>query len=259
MKIHSLYYHNPTPSQLEKMIRYHAKKGYRFISMAEFREIYLVRKKINEKVCLITLDDGWQGNLELLPLLEKYQCPICVFVATEPCVSGNYWWEYVRHNTSESELQTFKNLPYKQFYKKLEQYKKITSISRSAMTTDELKAFAKHPLVTIQSHTVNHPILTNSPDDVLDMELKESKRILEEICGYEMYAFSYPNGSLTEREVNAVSKYYDLAFTIVSKHISLDNNRYLLPRMDLTGQFWRDWLKINGLWPFKLVKLLRGY
>ena len=109
-------------------------------------------------------------------------------------------------------------------------------------------------MVTIQSQTVNHPILTNSPEDILAMELKESKVELEQLTRKEVYAFSYPNGSLTEREVQACKQYYKLAFTTEQRHIELSDDLYLLPRYALTGQFFRDLLKVWGIW--KWLKIM---
>ena len=126
--------------------------------------------------------------------------------------------------------------------------KQQITLNRSAMTKEQLIDLAKHPLITIQSHTVNHPILTNSPDDVLDMELKSFKKTLEAYIGNQFNAFSYPNGSLTSREVDACKRYYKLAFTTEQRHIKLSDDLFLLPRYALTGQYYRDLLKVWGVW-----------
>ena len=44
-------------------------------------------------MAFISLDDGWRGNLKLLPIFEKYKVPMCIFITTGPIESGNYWWE----------------------------------------------------------------------------------------------------------------------------------------------------------------------
>lgn len=250
MKIHSMYYHNPTPSALEKMIKRYLRKGYRFLSMDDFRGIFLEKRTVNEKLCLVTLDDGWKGNLNLLPVIEKYHVPITIFVTTEPVDSGNYWWEFITKERGRKEMIKFKELPYIKFYSELAEAKKILSLSRSSINQNDLEQLAKHPLVSIHSHTVNHPILTSIPNDVLDMELRESQEKLEEVTGNSVYAFSYPNGSFSDREMNAAKKYYDLAFTTEQRHISLEDDPYKLPRVALTGAYYKDLLKIWGVWPY---------
>lgn len=251
-KIHSLYYHNPSPLGFERMIVYHKKRGYRFIAVGELYEILKEKRTVHEKLAFISLDDGWQGNLRLVPVIEKYQVPVCIFVATEPLQSGNFWWEYVAHEAGPAQMLEFKKLPYQDFYGQLEGFKQRNRLNRSAMTCEELLSLSCHPLVSIQSHTVNHPILTHSPGDVLDMELHDSKVWLADFTGKDVYAFSYPNGSLTAREVEACKRYYKIAFTTEQNHISAGDDMFLLPRYALTGQYHHDLLKVWGIW--KVVK-----
>ena len=255
-KIRSLYYHNPTPEMFEKMVKHHKRYGYTFISIRKLYEILTQQKPVKGKFVFISFDDGWQGNLQLLPIIEKYNVPICVFVSTEPLVSGNFWWEYVSKELDYNELQLFKKLPYKDFYNQLEGYKESHQLSRSAMTVEDLTNISKHPLISIQSHTVNHPILTSLPENILENELANSKNGLETLTGQPIFAFSYPNGSLSEREIKAVKRHYSIAFTTEQKNISLTDDIYTLPRYALTGQFYRDLLKVLGIWmPIKGIFL----
>ena len=248
MKIISLYYHDPIVSGFEKMIRYWQKKGYRFISIDEVRDIMLSKKELKEKVAFITLDDGWHQNLELLPIIEKYNVPICIFISIQPVVEGNFWWEYVGKIYDKQGVNQFKLLPYEEFYKQLNAIKQKVELQRSAMTIDEVRQISKHPLVSIQAHTVNHPILTSVPDDVLEMEMRDGKKILEEWIGKKVYAFSYPNGRNTKRESNMAHRYYDIAFTTIQNNIHPTDDIMLLSRFSLTGQWPRDLLKAKGIW-----------
>ena len=248
-KILSIYYHNPKPEQLDRLLRRFTSKGYRFISVEELYSILSEKKTVNEKLGFISLDDGWQGNLQLIPVLEKYNAHLCIFVTTEPLTSGNYWWEFITKERGREGMIKFKSLPYDVFCRQLADAKRSIHLDRSSMTVDELKTISAHPLVSIQSHTVNHPILTNVPDDVLKNELTESKKILESLCNSEIFAFSYPNGSLSDREVIAVSKVYTIAFTVEQRHIKMMDNIILLPRVALAGDYYKDLLKIYGIWP----------
>lgn len=253
--IKSLYYHNPSVQGFEKMVAYYQKRGYRFIDLQELYDILGKRKPLTEKLAFVSFDDGWQGNFQLIPIIEKYQVPICIFVATEPLESGNFWWEYVAKYMGVKKMFQFKNLPYGEFYKQLAEIKKRISLKRSAMTQEQVMKLVRHPLVTIQSHTVNHPILTHVPDDILHSELNDSKVILERITGEEIFAFSYPNGSLTSREVDACKLHYKLAFTTEQRDIKLGDDLFLLSRYALTGQYHRDLLKVWGIWKW-LKKIL---
>lgn len=255
-KIHSLYYHNPRVEGFEKMVRWHKKRGYRFLSVGELQDILHRKEPIRERLAFISFDDGWHGNLRLLPVIEKYEVPICIFVATEPLASGNFWWEYVAAEIGYVQMQGFKRLDYDEFYRQLAGYKQRNPLERSAMTIDDLVQLSRHPLVSIQSHTVNHPILTHCPDNVLEQELAESKRVLAELTGNDVYAFSFPNGSLTAREVDACKRHYSIAFTTEPRNIAITDNIHQLPRYALTGNYRRDLLKLWGVWKY-LKKLKR--
>src|SRR5579884_1732902 len=46
----------------------------------------------------------------------------------------------------------------------------------------------------IGSHTVTHPVLTRLPLDEVDHELRDSRRMLEDLLGREVTSFGYPRG-----------------------------------------------------------------
>lgn len=257
--IRSLYYHNPNPEGFEAVIRHLHSKGYKFISIDELYD-RLKRNDTKGKLAYVSFDDGWQGNLKLIPIIEKYNVPITIFIAVKPITDGNYWWEFVAKKVGYSKMQDFKKLPHNKFESQLKQVKnEVGALERSAMTMDELKEISKHLLVSIQSHTVNHPILTKLPNDMLEFELKESQKQLEEITGKEVFAFSYPNGSLTDREINATKKYYKIAFSTEQNNIRISDDIYTLPRYALTGNYKLDLLKLYGLWKYmrKLKNLIK--
>lgn len=258
MKIISFYYHAPYVDGVEKIIRYYQKRGYRFISVEELLEVMRVSERVKERLAFLSLDDGWKQNFDLLPIIEKYQVPICIFVSTQPVIEGNFWWEYVGKVRDKQGVNQFKLLPYNEFYRQLDEIKKTVMLTRSAMTLEEVKEISKHPLVSIQAHTVNHPILTSVPDNVLEKEMKDSKKILEEWIGKEVIAFSYPNGRNTSRESEMARKYFDISFTTVQRNIDINDDIMLLPRYSLTGQWPRDLLKVKGIW-WRLKHLLQAF
>lgn len=251
-KVSSIYFHDPSPELFEMVLKWYKKHHYRVISLTELETLLKDGKEPKEKVGFISFDDGWRSNLDLLPICEKYNAPITVFVATEPLVSGNYWWEYVEKKYDSAAKEALKKKPETEFYKELAQLKTETKLERSAMTVEELIEFAKHPLVTIQSHTVNHPIITNLTDETLQMELVESKRQLEELTGDTIDVFSYPNGNVGQREIDALKKAgYKYAFTTEALDFDVENYQpYLLPRMamNMHGGRYDNLAKLTGIW-----------
>lgn len=243
--IKSIYYHSPTPAQLERTIKWLQSKGYRFISCDELYDCVANKRPIKEKLVFLSLDDAWQSNLLLIPILEKYNVPVTIFAPAEPIESGNYWWEYV----PKEECEHFKTLAYDEFCKYLELLKEQQELTRSCMTADEIRSIANHPLVSIQSHTLTHPILTSQPEELMEKEIKESKERLEKLIGQRVYFFSYPNGSFSKREVECARSAYKMAFTTELRHITHNDDILALPRIEVTGLYFRDKLKFYRVWP----------
>ncbi len=256
-QISSIYFHDPSPDLFETILRWYSKYNYRFISLKDL--ILLLEKKETplSRLAFISFDDGWRSNMDLIPLCEKYNVPITVFVATEPLKSGNYWWEYASKKLGRSYMLKLKKLPETDFYAQMAVIKKGIMMERSSMTVEELKLFARHPLVTIQSHSVNHPVLTNTSDETLMFELTESKRELEAIIGRTVDVFSYPNGNVGQREICALKKArYQYAFTTDSETFDVEHvNPYLLPRMAINtrGGKFENLAKITGIW-YKVMR-----
>lgn len=252
-KVITIYFHQISPDDFEHSLKWFIKHHYRFISTDELYQWHSGRLCFKEKVCHISFDDGKRSNLTLVPIIEKYNVPVTVFVATEALHTGNYWWEFVREKYGHFEQ--FKRRPYDDFIKELSELKVLYTPSRTAMTVDELQEFAKNDLVTIGSHTVTHPILTSVPDDVLEYELKASKEELEKLLGTTIDVFSYPNGNLRKREVELARNYYKMAFTTQSKYPRLSDDLMLVPRIALTSQHLRNLLRVFRVWqPFIKVK-----
>ena len=92
-QVSSIYFHNPSPELFEVILKWYKRHHYRFLSLEELESLLEAKKNPDDRVAFISFDDGWRSNLNLLTLCEKYNAPITVFVATEPLLSGNFWWE----------------------------------------------------------------------------------------------------------------------------------------------------------------------
>lgn len=241
--IKSIYYHNPKAEHVEYMIRWLTKKGYRFISDRELYAILSSKKEISEKMVYLSFDDAWKSNLDLIPIIEKYHVPITIFTPVHPLYSGNYWWEYT--TCKKDELA---DLHSNGFPQKLLHLESTKDLQRSCMTVDEIMQISHNPLVSLQAHTIHHPILTYVSDEELIYELEEANKKLSELTGREILFFSYPNGSYSTRELNSAAKLYKMAFTIEMRHISLNDSLHELPRVCLTGDKLKDKLKFYGVW-----------
>lgn len=251
-RILSLYFHDPSPESFEDIVKWCKSHGYGFVTLEEFGSMLNKGKPADERIAFVSFDDGWRSNLELLPIIEKYNVPITVFISTEPIVSGNYWWEYGLRLYSHEEVEKIKRLPYEQFKRKISEMRQCCELKRSSINENDFKILTEHPLVSIQSHTVTHPILTNCDENTLRYELSESKRYLENKTDKKIIAFSYPNGNVSEREKLAVIEAgYRLAFTTEPDSFDFsDVDRFLIPRraMNTYGGKYENIAKALGIW-----------
>jgi len=257
LQILSIYFHNPSPYLFGSIIKHLNDCGYKFISLKQFNEI-IENRQLNEKVAIITIDDGWQNNLKLLDIVRKYKVFITIFITTTSVEEGNFWWEYVikRENINKpiikQELESIKKLNEKSFYAEIRKLKSSLNLERSALTKEEVIQLSKEPFVAIGSHSVSHPILTNISYKVQKSELSDSKIVLESWTNNSVIFFSYPNGNYSE-ELKTLAKEcgYELCFIDDASYIDLDKvDKFSIPRMSIydNGGYFEALSKIYGIW-----------
>jgi peptidoglycan/xylan/chitin deacetylase (PgdA/CDA1 family) len=262
-KILSIYFHNPSPKLFERIINYLIDNNYTIISLKQFNDI-IDNKQLNEKIAVITIDDGWQNNLQLLEIVRKYKVFITIFVTTSAIEQGNFWWEYVGIGKNQNkasikrEIIRIKKLNAKAFYFEISNLKSDITIDRSVLTREELIKLSKNPFVTIGSHTVSHISLSNKSFEVKKNELLDSKNTLEMWTGQRIIYFSYPFGDYTE-ELNKLAKEcgYKLCFTCETSNLYSNRiDRYSIPRRCVNDNagFFEALSKIHGIW-YKIKEL----
>ena len=252
----SLFFHNPPKKLFDKILKWLIKHNYKVISLQEL-EISITQKKRINKSAIITFDDGWKENLELLNLIEKYQMPVAIFIPTESVISGNYWFEYARIKGQQNisgirKIQDFKNLPSTVLSEKVNLLKNFFTLKRSCLTLDELKMLSKNKFVTLGSHTVSHPILSKCSYEMQEYELSQSKIILNEWLNINTSYLAYPNGDYDNNTLRIVKQCnYKLCFTIHSEKINVEEvNPYQIPRycIDDNGGYFESIAKALGIW-----------
>lgn len=226
----SIYFHNPSPFLFKGVVRFLNANDFQFISENELIEIISEKKTIGNRKVFISFDDGWKGNLKLIPVIEKYQIPISIFVPVKPVMSGNYWWEFIPFIKAKyPEINSADDLKRMSNSQRMEYMREIlpeVDLKRSAINLKELEYLHNHPLVTIGSHTYHHPINIQCNNDELAFEYAESKKTLETWLNTKITSFAYPNGDYDKRDFELLKKNgYQIAFTtnpdITSKNISL--------------------------------------
>lgn len=102
------------------------------------------------------------------------------------------------------------------------------------LTTAMLQKMHKSSLITIGSHTVNHPDLTTLPVQKVFYELNESKKILKNMTGININSFAFPYGRYNEEVLEGIKKAgYLNAVTTKYGKLHKKNTLYELKRIRL--------------------------
>ncbi|MGH1419844.1 MAG: polysaccharide deacetylase family protein [Hyphomicrobiaceae bacterium] len=267
-----------TPDFLETVVRQVIDEGFDLLSLDDIDERL---KDPNDKkpFACFTFDDGYRDNRDFAyPIMKRFNVPFTVYVPSEfPDGKGNLWWfnlEEVIANTSEVSVQmqnTLTTFPTTTVAEKEHAFGKIywwlrtlpecraravvddlaTSVGIDPyqkgrdliMNWDELREFAKDPLVTIGAHTRNHFALAKLPRDKAYVEMSESISRLEAKLGLQVRHFSYPYGcrqSAGAREFEIAKELgMQTAVTTQKGLLFRDhcNAMTALPRLSLNGDF----------------------
>jgi peptidoglycan/xylan/chitin deacetylase (PgdA/CDA1 family) len=173
-----------------------------------------------------TFDDGYADNFtRVLPIMEKFEAPFTVFVTTGMITREiDAWWfglaDLVRsHDRIElpaprlrfecpdpaSKRLAFKSietLVHKDFGLLPHLRQAIANstidcralVDREALTPDELRRLARHPLATIGGHTTTHANLMQLSAAGVQREMAENRRFLQDATGQPVEHFAYPFG-----------------------------------------------------------------
>lgn len=117
------------------------------------------------------------------------------------------------------------------------------------LSPEEVVRLADGSLIEVGSHTVKHPVLANTREDLQRSEITASKSGLEEMLGHPVTSFAYPYGTrsdYTERTVAIVREAgYTLACSAFPGHIKSRTSAYELPRYAVhnwDGEAFQWWL-----------------
>lgn len=237
-------------------------------------------------LAVITFDDGDSGNATvLLPLVEKLQIPVTVYIATRQIADQTpYWFDQVINavqvdDTIEVDLRRFSLDVYRfnatrgaknwsEIERLLEALKSLPPDARvdavgtalaqlpsgdapkrgqiRPMTMADVKALAACPLITIGSHSHCHNLLTQIPAAAAEASVRKSKELLETWTGKPVQHFAYPNGSHDDSIVKIVQRAgFRSAVTFDAGLWSRETSPYRIPRMSVGRYDSLEKFKLN--------------
>lgn len=210
-----LLYHDIGPEALDLHLSVLGKR-YRFISLRDY--VAALRSgraaSLPPKSMVITLDDGLRGNYALLEVFRKHHVKPTIFICSGIVgTNRRFWWTAVE---SHDEIERLKRVPDEARLEALASlgYDENASFpERCALSSAEITEM--RDAVDFQPHAVLHPVLNQCSDRRSRREILDSKKMLEREFGLDIYAFAFPNGDYSEREVDYVRNAgYQCAVTV---------------------------------------------
>lgn len=185
----------------------------------------LASGRLPARAAAVTFDDGYKDNLTVaLPVLQRYEIPATVFVATGFLDGGRMWNDTVVESVHGAEgtldladlglgtfhlesdvsrvqavsglLRQLKYLPHGQrvaMADKIGERSSATLPNDLMLSSDEVRRLHAAG-IEIGGHTVTHPILSLLEDRMAYREIAENRERLTEITRTPVRVFAYPNG-----------------------------------------------------------------
>jgi peptidoglycan/xylan/chitin deacetylase (PgdA/CDA1 family) len=278
-----------TMVQFSKQMDY-VKKHYSVITSAQLVRWLYGNYKLPSNPLLITFDDGYLDNLtNAYPVLAERELPAVIFLATEYMGSDKpLYWDYLSYlfiHTEKKSLEMpgfgefslleyhdreialqeiidiLKSIPetekadyLREISEKLEVSIPFGAFSNLHLNWDQIRKMRN--LIEFGSHTASHPIMTRIDHSVVQKEIHDSLRKIEQEINEAPIIFAYPNGHETDYSPEIIEMLKDAgvkaAFTLLPGLNRLKDVRekpYEIRRVFLlhTDSFPRFIAKISGL------------
>jgi len=210
--VNIIYFHNPSPDEFEKYIKWLKAKNFGFISQEEIIDFINGKIELNKCHIWVTLDDGWRGNLKLVPVVEKYNIPITIFVTTYSIETGFFRGSLEKklkhllpdnYANNVSQLKEISNAERSAIDEKLFSQAK-EKLKREALTKIELINLSNHDMVNIGLHTHTHPNLTKCGTAEIQKEITTNAIIINELLNLKPSVFALPYGKFNDEVIKAL-------------------------------------------------------
>lgn len=162
-------------------------------------------KKLPPKSLIITIDDGYKENYDLLPLIKQYKIPITIFLTAGVINTNRHFWfdilhpkylkEHLKKMSNQKRLELLKEVGFEQE----KEYNTPITLNRTQIS--EMKQY-----VDFQCHTMFHPVLPSCNSEEAKREIIDSKELLEKEYRLSINAIAFPNGDFCERDLNFVKE-----------------------------------------------------
>ncbi|NOI30726.1 polysaccharide deacetylase family protein [Vibrio coralliilyticus] len=225
--VHGTYLH---VDMLEKHLKLLQLMGFETLTFKDMTDKGLIhRLQANKRYVMLTVDDGYQDNYELmLPLLKKYGFKAVIYVVTGEAFNR---WDVESPDNPEKAVPL--------------------------MQEAQIKALHHSGCVEIGGHTSTHPFLSKLSYHEQYQEISENKKRLETLLGEPLTSFAYPYGDLNEDSKEIVQELgYKFAVATNSGPLATHRDKFqirriaIFPKTDVLGL----WRKIRGNYVFRKAR-----
>lgn len=187
-------------------------RGFQTLTLRQVMDCLENRKPFPERSFLMTFDDGFQTVYDqAYPVLQRYGMTATVFLTVG------------MHTVTDPS----RRLPPHEGHSMLS-WREIVEMQQEG--------------IDFGAHTMTHPDLTEVAPDRWEEEIVGSQRIIEDVLGAEVSAFSYPHGRFNRRIREIVQCHFACACSVKLNVVTLRSDPHALERIDAYYYLNRNWL-----------------
>ncbi len=207
-----------SPWAFERQMRFLREHKYNVISLDALSDLMRLKKKIPPNTVVVTFDDGYLDNYtNAFPILKKYNIPATIFVVINR----------VGKRVGNDDYMNWR----------------------------EIKELSDSGLITIGSHSMSHPNLSeNISIDDFKKEIFDSKQILENALNKKVTLFSYPFGGVSlKARAYVIRAGYKAAVGTNFPFGYPDNDVFSLKRLRISencGNLLIFWVETSGRYTY---------
>lgn len=190
------------PEQFCRQMEYLRARGYASISLKEVYNWVTSHKELQEKVVVLTFDDGFESCYEnAFPILKRLGLNGTIFLATD-YIEKRMTWRKVK-GIPEFQMLSWKEIK-------------------------EMHASG----IDFQPHSATHSFLTTVADEESEREIRRSAEAIEDQLGKKPEFFCYPYGDFDENIIKILKRNGFLgACSAVYGKVNPGDNPYILKRI----------------------------
>jgi len=207
-----LIYHKP-PTDFEQQLQVLRQRNYTTITFAQLTAAFN-GASLPPKPVIITFDDGFADQMSAFALLEEYKMKATFFIidggaGSNWCIGANR-----RYNDPSQPPG---------------------GCGDAYLSWDQVRQLDASGLITIGSHTIDHPDLASETAEQQSAEIIGGKTELEQEIGHKVYDFAYPYGDYNSTTISIVQQAgFTDAVTTAPGTLQSAANRYTMPRIRAT-------------------------